>query len=220
MSDRTTQRIRDAGDRAPAVPAQADQDLLLRLTARDPDAWQAFVDRFTPLIQSQIRLILRRHKAWHAAARDPEDLYLAVVQSFLENDCRTLGQYQGRCSLERWIRMTTTSRVVDMLRRERRDLSLEAEGDQGLSLLGRIRDTRPDAEQLCAERQRRDALRSLLASWPAEDRLLLSLTYGQEMPAERIACVMDLSREAVYTRRHRLLNRLRKALEEKFPGKI
>ena len=60
-----------------------------------------------------------------------------------------------------------------------------------------------------------DALHEVLRDWSAEDRLLLSLTYEQEMPADRIAALLDVSRETVYTRRHRLLRRLRKTLEEK-----
>lgn len=206
------------GSGRPTGPA--DRELVGRLTAGDPTAWETFVDRFTPVIHEQIRHCLQRYKAWHSPHRDPGDLYLAVFQSFLENDCRTLRQFQGRCSLKRWVRMTTTSRVVDLLRKERNDLSLEAENEEGIRLMERIPDAAPDAEQLCFRRQRRDALRAALASWSAEDRLLLFLTYEQEMPADRIARVLNVSRESVYTRRHRLLQRLRKQLGAAFQGKI
>jgi RNA polymerase sigma factor (sigma-70 family) len=200
---------------SPTSPSMKELDFTKKLVQRDREAWQEFVERYTPVIYEQVRRCLRKYKSGSSPEQDAGDLYLSVFQSFLEKDCRKFRQFEGRCSLARWVRMATTSHVIDLLRKERQEVSLEAEDSEGLSLFDRIPNRDPSAEEELLEGQRRDALREVLRDWSEEDRLLISLTYEQEMPADQIAAVLNVSRETVYTRRHRLHHRLRKALEGK-----
>jgi len=196
-------------------PSREEREFLERLVLGDPEAWIDFVERYTPLIYSQVHRCLVRYKPGSHVEQDAGDLYLSVFQVFLEKNRRKFSQFQGRCSLARWVRMVTTSHVIDRLRREREEVSLDTEDAEGLPLIERIPTQRPGAEEDLLEAERREVLRDLLGRLSAEDRLLLSLTYEQEMPAEEIAAALNLSRETVYTRRHRLLRRLKGALEEK-----
>jgi RNA polymerase sigma-70 factor (ECF subfamily) len=187
---------------------------LLRSCIRgDKDAWDAFVERYSSLIHFHIHRCLRAN-AVPANREDVEDLYHSVFQALLEDDRRRLRQFEGRCSLGSWIQIITTRTVIDALRKRRAPTPLDAEDRDGLALHERICDPNPGVEEEIVDAQRRELLRKALMEISPEERLLAVLTYQREMPVEEIAEVMNLTKEAVYTRKHRLKDKLRKILQE------
>ncbi len=191
-----------------------EHELILRCILKEKAAWDEFVERYSRFIYHRIHSCLRAH-SYSACREDVEDLYNSVFQGFLENNCKKLRQFEGRCSLLSWIKLITSRMVIDYLRRQRTLVSLDAEDDQSGSLGDRLTDSAPSAEEGVLEEERRERLKRALEAESPEDRLLAVLTYERELPVEEIAEIMKISKEAVYTRRSRLKDRLREALEEK-----
>lgn len=202
----------------PVSPTPAeDRELLDRCIRKEKTAWDEFVDRYSRLIYQQIYRCLRAH-AVSVSRDDAEDLFHSILQALLEHNCKKLRQFEGRCSPASWLRTLTTNRVIDELRRKRPRISLDEEDSEGFSLQDRLENPQQDPEETLAETQRREALKQALKELSAEDRLLAVLSYEREMAVEEIAAVLNISKEAVYTRKHRLHDKLRKTLEAKNLG--
>ena len=191
-----------------------EHDLLTRCISREKAAWDEFVERYSSLIYNHIRRCLRAN-AVPQHREDLEDLHHSVFQALLEEDCKKLKQFEGRCSLASWLRVITTSTVIDALRKRRAVIRLDALGEDGIPLHERISNPSPGVEEGIVETQRRELLKKALVEIGPEDRLLAVLIYQREMPIEEIAAVMKLSKEAIYTRKHRLRDKLRKIVEER-----
>jgi RNA polymerase sigma factor (sigma-70 family) len=87
-------------------------------------------------------------------------------------------------------------------------LSGDAEGRETLQLV----DPGGDAFEAMVSRdalERRAKLTDLTASLSPSDRLLLELLYVQKLGADEIAATLRIQKGAVYTRKTRLIKRLR-----------
>ena len=194
--------------------ADAEQRLLDGCIQKDKAAWDEFVESYSGLIYWQIHRYLRS-RTLSLPQEDVDDLYHSVFQSLLENNCKKLRQFQGRCSLASWIKTITTTTLIDHLRRQRRQVSLDEEDADGFSLGDRVADPSGNSEEYLLAAERQKLLKQALKEISADDRLLAALIYQQAISVERIATVLKISKEAVYTRKHRLHERLRKSLEIK-----
>ncbi len=189
-------------------------EFLARCVRKDKAAWDEFVERYSQLIYHGIYSCLRKHGV-PERIDDIEDLYHSVFQALLEDDCKKLRQFQHRCSLASWIRVITAHIVVDWLRRGRSSVSLDALDEDGIGLHERLSDPGPDVEERIYLEQRREALKQALNEISSEDRLLAVLVYQKEMSADQVADILKISKEAVYTRKHRLREKLQITIEKK-----
>ena len=112
---------------------------------------------------------------------------------------------QKGVSLASWIRMITVRMTIDHLRRSKEHVSFDAmtiepsqEGDQG----GLI-----DRESLAQ-------LQALLGELPAKDKLLVELSYMRELPPEEVAQLLHISVGAFYTRKNRIIEKLKKMAQD------
>ena len=194
-----------------------DHELLLACIAGERRAWDVFVERFTRYVYYLIQLTGRRY----GAGFEPDavaDLHNDVFVSLLEDDRRRLRAFEGRngCSPRSWIRVITIRKTLDVLRRRRSHLSLDARADDDGQPM-QIADEGPDALEAMVDRE--DAARSahvdaLIAQLKPADRLLLELLYAQKLPVEEAAAALRISRGALYTRKTRIIKRLQEIAEE------
>jgi RNA polymerase sigma factor (sigma-70 family) len=195
------------------MEADEDRALLDACIAGDRAAWAAFVQRFTRYVYFLIQLTARRYDV----ALDPDelaDLHNELFVSLLEDDRRRLRAFTGRngCTVRSWVRIITIRRTLDALRRRRGHLSLDEARDAEAPA-----DAAPDPlERLLArdDDARGERLERLAASLSPSDRLLLDLIYVKKLPAETIAATFRTTRGAVYTRKTRLIQRLRALAEQ------
>lgn len=191
--------------------ANDDRALVARCLAHERAAWDAFVVRFSRLIYGVIHETLRRH----GGARDDEvvdELFHTAFLALYENNYKRLRQWSGRCSLASWIRLVTSSVVIDQLRRRRPMTPIDTVGAEGPVPDYLVDGAKPPVEVLVdAERaiRVREALESLA---PADRELLLLLYRDDHSPAE-IAERLEIKPGALYTRKNRALQRLREAFE-------
>jgi RNA polymerase sigma factor (sigma-70 family) len=87
---------------------------------------------------------------------DAED----AVQDALLSAYRHLGQFRGQAQLSTWLTTIVTNAARMQLRRRRGDyLSLdEQQGEDGLTMLERLPDSRPSPEEVCSTAEARDRL--------------------------------------------------------------
>lgn len=188
-----------------------DHDLVLRCVRKEREAWHEFVTTYSRVIQQQIYSFLEI-RAVPFQREDVEDFSHSVFLAFLKDNSRKLRRFEGKCSLKTWVRAITTNEVIDQLRRKRSQVSLDGENPEGLSLKDILQDPGPSPEQDLVDAQRRTLLGQAMSKVSPEDRKLAVLVYEMEMPTKEIASVLRISTEAVHTRKHRLQEKLRRAV--------
>ena len=132
--------------------------------------------------------------------------------ALMEDDCRRLRSFQGKngCSVRSWIRLIAVRRTVDWLRRQRRHISLDAEDEvRGAPTLV---EAGPDPLERLLDRDdaaRWGRLGELAGALSERDQLLLHLLYTEGLSADAAAAALRIKKGALYTRKTRLVQRLR-----------
>ena len=186
--------------------ALAESELLKGCTSGDKESWSLFVKQYNKLIYHTIYKTLRVN----GQPTDPDDvndLFQEVFTAFCENDCKKLRAFdpQKGVKLSSWLRMITVRMTIDHLRKSKTSTSLDAlpvEPSQA-----------GDQEGLLDE-ESRGLLREVIEQLPTRDKLLIELFYMKELPPEEIAQILKISVGALYTRKNRVLEKMRKIAEE------
>ena len=177
-------------------------ELLKGCISGDKKQWDIFVKRYNRLIYHTIYKTLRVN----GKPTDPDDvndLFQEVFASFCANDFKKLRTFDPArgCSLPSWLRMITVRMTIDHLRKERPLTSMEELTTEPTQA--------GDQETIIDEESTGD-LRELLEELPAKDKLLIELSFMRELPPEEVAQTLHISVGAFYTRKNRVIDKLRK----------
>ena len=171
-----------------------DQILAKCLEGQKP-AWDAFVDRYGPVILAAVRHLLRvRGRAEQATAEDiVQDVFLRLIK----NDLRLLRSYDPvRASLATWLTIIARSTTIDFLRRRRLPVvPLE------------------NAPPVVAHHEPAefgaptDALPHGLLT--GRQRLILHLIFDRQMDAQAAAALLGVSHQTIRSTKSKAIQRLR-----------
>jgi RNA polymerase sigma-70 factor (ECF subfamily) len=184
-----------------------EDELLKGCISGDKKKWNIFVQRYSKLIYHTIYKTLRVNDK-PAHPDEVNDLFQEVFTSFCAENSKKLRIFDPRkgCNLPSWLRMITVRMTIDHLRKSKPvssvdDLSVEPSqaGDQERII---------DEESL-------NSLRELLEELPAKDKLLIELSYMRELPPEEVAQILHISVGAFYTRKNRIIEKLKKMATDK-----
>ena len=169
-------------------------------------SWDNFVLQYSALVYHTIRKSFALH---HAQFNDDvvEDLYQEFFVSILRDDFKKLRQFKGErgCTLASWVRLVTVRMTIDFLRKHEPDYAQVSDD---------IRSTCPDLAESLVSRQREASLLQAIQSLPPRDRLILQLSFRENLPPQDIAGTLKMSVNAVYTQKSRILDKLRDILEK------
>jgi RNA polymerase sigma-70 factor, ECF subfamily len=155
--------------------------------------------------------------ALYRAARDDVFAYVAtllhdragaedVTALAFERAYRRRGKYDAeRGSQRAWLFGIARNAALDELRRRKRSATLAADPPAD--------EPAPDEEADLA--LRRTAVRSALAELPARDRELIALKFHAGLDNAELAAVLGVSVSNAGTRLHRVLTKLREALDDR-----
>jgi RNA polymerase sigma-70 factor (ECF subfamily) len=189
--------------------ARAEQLLLDGLLADDGDAWREFDRRYSRLIE---RCIRRTTASFHTVG--PEDLReirATLWVQLLANEKRKLRSFlPGRgSSLSTWIAMLSIHCAYDYLRSLRREPLRVA-----LNAAEYIGSPHPDPSEQCSARQAAARLSEALRRFSTKDQQFVQLYFGQGLGAEQVANRMGISVKTVYTKKHKIRQRLESVMAE------
>ena len=164
-------------------------------------AWDAFVQRYAPVIMAAVGRILSARGS--ASDRQiAEDISQDVFVRLIKSDFRLLRTYDpGRASLTTWLTIIARSSAIDFLRRRQlRTVSL----DQAPVIVAPAQSPQLSSglEQLPA---------SLLSP---RQKLILQLVFDRQMDTAAIAKLLGISAQTVRSTRHKAIERLRKHFDK------
>ncbi|TAN38349.1 MAG: sigma-70 family RNA polymerase sigma factor [Nitrospirae bacterium] len=190
-----------------------DSDLIERcLGVSHQEAWEEFVGTYAGLIWSAIH---RTCALYNFACRkeDAEDLFNSIFLSLIENDFRKLRQFRGdnNCSLSTWLTVVAGRRTIDFIRQDKGHLSAEP-ANENSDIWETIADGGSPADVLLAGKQTGEILAREVARLIPRDRLIYHLLFIRGCSAEETAKVLGISDDLVYSRKHRIIKRLKNNL--------
>lgn len=185
----------------------AEDELLRRCIEGDQPTWNIFVERYSKLIYHTIYKTLRVNNK-PTSPDDVNDLFQEIFASFCAHNCKKLRMFdpQKGASLASWIRIIALRMTIDHLRKSKELISLE-------NMPTELSQEGTQSEMM--ERESQSYLRDLLEELPAKDKLLIELSYMRELPPEEVAQILHISVGAFYTRKNRIIEKLKKKADDK-----
>ncbi len=184
-----------------------DQELLHGCVAGDKASWALFVKHYSKLIYHSIYKTLRVN-AKPTGPDDINDLFQDLFASICADNCKKLRMFDPckGVSLASWLRMIAVRMTIDHLRRQRSSTSLE-------DLL--TEPSRDGGQETHIDDETLQCLRGVLEELSDKDKLLIELFYFKELPPEEIARILNISVGAIYTRRNRIIEKIREIARQR-----
>jgi RNA polymerase sigma-70 factor (ECF subfamily) len=184
-----------------------DQQLIDGCVSGDQASWAIFVKHFNKLIYHSIYKTLRVN----AKPTDPDDindLFQDLFASICADNCKKLRMFDPckGVSLASWLRMIAVRMTIDHLRKQRSSTSLE-------DLL--TEPSRDGGQEMRIDDESLQCLRGVLEELSDKDKLLIELFYFKELPPEEIARILNISVGAIYTRKNRIIEKIREIARQR-----
>lgn len=192
-----------------------DLELFIKCADGDKKAWELFVKKYSGLVYSSIHKIFKL-KSFSYNKDDVDDLFSDIFLKLFENNCRKLRQFEGKngCSPTTWIRTIATRLTLDFLKTLKKVDSLDNQDEQGNSPVIILLDERELADEKLEREDMEKLKEKIINELSPEDQLFLRLYYEKEMEPEEIADTMNLSLNAIYSKKSRLLDKFEKILKK------
>ncbi len=177
-------------------------------------ARERLFQEYAPAVHATISRYLARRGRGRLDLAD--DLTHEVFLALFRDDARRLRRFEGRngCSFGGWLRVVALRLAIDVLRRERRVVSLDDDGPAMTDLRRALRSADGDPELGVQGHETATQLAAAIATLGAKDRLLveLHLVRGASLPT--VAAALGVTANAAYVRKSRVLERLRQIVGE------
>lgn len=180
----------------------------------DPEAWESFVVTHADLIWSSI------HKTFglfdfRYEREDAEDLFNSILLSLIENDFKKLRQFRGdnNCTLSTWLCVVAGRMAIDRIRRDKNHLMDDLSGDS-VTQLEKLADPAPSAGRALIDMETDRQLKGELERLQTRDRLIYELLFVRECSADEASEILGISAGLVYSRKHRIIRKMKKLLLE------
>src|ERR1019366_5750933 len=176
--------------------------------AGDNRAWEVFLNRYRVTLYESAYKIAKEESAARGLA---DSLYAALYGVDAKGQQRSskLRSYQGRGSLQGWLRTVVAQEYVNLYRATRRETSLDAALDEGIQFEAGESDLSvadPRAEAAAAEE---------LAALPAEERFLLAAYYLDRRTLAEIAKLQGAHESTISRKLERVTSGLRKRIRKR-----
>jgi RNA polymerase sigma-70 factor (ECF subfamily) len=184
-----------------------EKQLITRCIERDEAAWKEFLDRYSDCIYGSVVNLLKKYSV--DSSETAEDIYAAVIEKLLVDDCRALRNFKWNSKVTTWLISVSRNKAYDHLRSLKRKptVSLDApvsdDEDEYINFIAGDLDLDHDVEvRLTVE----EALEKLAPG----DRLILKFYYLEGLKEREIADLTGMSTDALSARKSRALAKLKK----------
>ncbi len=191
------------------------EPLVGAVLAGAPAAGERLFVAYAPVVRAAIG----RYLAIRGRGRSDlvEDLTHEVFLALLLDGGRRLRNFEGRngCSFAGWLRVVAVRMTIDVLRREKRLVSLDDDGSAMTELRRTLRSESGDPERSAEGGELATRLRATIASLGPKDRLLVELHLLRGASLAAVATALGVTANAAYVRKSRVLERLRRTVMER-----
>lgn len=183
-----------------------EKTLIARCIAKDERAWHRFLREYQRYINGAIMSLLSKFSIHETEIAD--DIFAAVIEKLLIEDCRALRRFQWNSKFSTWLVSVARNKTYDYLRSLKRrptismSKPIDDDDDDMERVLASDLDLDHDLEVRLTTEEALDMLH-------VKDKLVLKLYYIEGMKEKEIAEMLDLSVDAVSARKSRALRKIR-----------
>jgi RNA polymerase sigma-70 factor, ECF subfamily len=159
-----------------------DRELLRRCLAKQPGAWNDFVDRFLGLIYHVVQHTAHL-RSMPLKPEDTEDLAAEVLLQLVANDYAALRQFRGQSSLATYL--TVISRRISVHELARRQAAREVQPATN-------NHEPPEPEDTASGLERLEEVERLLSKLPGREREVVRLHYIEGRTYEEISTELNV----------------------------
>jgi RNA polymerase sigma-70 factor (ECF subfamily) len=182
---------------------ELDRRLLERLLAREPRAWQEFVDRFLGVVAHSVKQTAHLRSA-SLDSHEVEDLVADIFQLFVEDDHRLLRNFRGQASLATYVVVIARRRAVHFL--AKRAVQLHRRMQRPLEDILSVRERPVDFAV-----ESKEEVRHLLSRLDGRDAALVRGLYLEEKSYRQLSDELQMPINSIGPTAKRILRRLRRA---------
>jgi RNA polymerase sigma-70 factor (ECF subfamily) len=199
----------DAAELRFLASLRVDELVLARACADGNErAWETFLTRYRNTLYESAYKIVRTESAARSLA---DSLYAELYGVDSKGQQRTskLSYYQGRGSLQGWLRVVVAQEYVNQYRSVRREASLDAALQDGAQF------TAPEAEAAVADPRVEAAVAAELAGLDAEERFLLAAYYLDHRTLAELARLQGVHESTISRKLERITADARKRVRKR-----
>lgn len=193
------------------IRSLSEKDLLNACCTGDKNAWDAFVEKYTNLIYHTVHKTLKTYYS-DFLYQDVEDIHNSIFLSLMENDYKKLRQYKGinGCTVSSYLMVITANFTLNFIKRYKSHVPIESDSNDNRDVIENISaaHSQPDEEFVNIDHDK--ILKELIEELNSNDKLFLKLYYEKELPPEEIAEILNLSVSAIYSKKNRITDKLKK----------
>ena len=197
----------------------SEKELLNACIQGSKEAWDAFVEKYTKLIYHTIYRTLESHNADHLS-QDSSDIHNSVFSSLLDDDFKKLKQYKGKngCTVPSWLRKVTFNFTLNYIKKQKKYKPIEDDTTDNVDVIERVSDPQQQSDEELlkkeSEEMRKKLVKELIKDLNAKDKLFLELSYGKKLPPGKIAEILGITVDNVYSKKNRIIEKLKKTAEK------
>ncbi len=197
------------------VSSLPEQALLNECIKGNKAAWDAFVVRYTRLVYTAIQRTLRRYK-YDLIYDDIEDLHNDVFVLLMEDNYKKLRQYRGDSKVSTWIYTIAVNFTINYITRTKtHGLLDDLHPYTGETMLERLEKDRLSRLEDFERAEKLITLHELVGDLKPKDRLFYSYCFKNKLPPEEIAVIMNISTSTVYSKKNRIVEKLKKIAKKR-----
>ena len=181
-----------------------DTEIVQRCARLDPWAWRGLVMENLDVIHRAVSRVLGK-----SARSEAEDVVQAVFLKLLEDDCRRLRTFEGRCRLSTWLVTVARREALDFLQRRKRTPAVPI----SRSLDRLVTDLKDDPAVVAEASQLSEGIQAALERLPTRDHLLLRMIYLDGATYGQVSRILAVPANSISPWLGRAKDRLKKLLK-------
>ncbi len=192
----------------------SERELLDACIQGNKESWDAFVRKYTSLVNHTIEKVLHVQKT-DSHYQDMGDIHNNLFLSLIENDYKKLRRYEGRngCTVSSWLMVVTSNFVLNLVKKEKQQI-LNNTTDNVYEIEG-LPGPQEQPDEGLLEKEHEELFKELISDLNANDMLFLELYYREELPPESIAEILSITVSTVYSKKTRIREKLIKIAKNK-----
>jgi RNA polymerase sigma-70 factor (ECF subfamily) len=185
----------------PLALSDVDRALLDRCLGREPNSWNAFVDRFMGLVVHVVNHAARA-RSLRISADDRDDLVAEVFLAIVAGDFAVLRHFRGQSSLATYLTVIARRVVIRAMVRKNSAIG-SGQSISTSQLVAEAADESPDVEEVVSDREQVERLLSELEGAEADvvrlyhldGRSYYEISLATGMPENSIGPLLSRARE-------------------------
>lgn len=200
----TASCISHAPTHTAAAVADDEMRLLSGLLMDSSASWREFNRRYTRMLEACIARVTLRFPGL-LGPEDVHEIYALLCLNLLANDRHRLRSFDPTkgMRLSSWFGLIAVHTAYDYLRSIRRQPTGPCI-DEIIDLAAQV----PETSEACERNEQARQVARLVAELSDRDREFMTLYFGQGLTPEAVAEKMGISVKTVYTKKHKIRNRL------------